>query len=384
MGSTARDGCHVAINAHLLSNQAGYRSAGVHQYIYHLLRHLREAGDGLRYTLLLSRGVRPPDATLQALHSRWSTGRAPARVLWEQLAQPAILRRIGADLVHGPVFVGPLRAPCPVIVTIHDLSFLRFPSLFRPGNRLYLSLMTRLSARRARRVVAVSRHTALETTRLLGVPSQRIDVVYHGVDPVFRPLPPEEVAAFRRAQGLPDRFVLFVGTLEPRKNLVRLVDAFAHLRDERTRLVLVGGKGWLYGELYARVEALGLGASIIFPGYVEREALPLWYNAATVMAYPTLYEGFGLPVLEALACGTPVLSSNTSSLPEAAGDAAVMVDPHNVEALAEALNRLLSDRTLRLELRERGLAHARRFTWTRTAQYTVQVYRRAITERGQP
>ena len=371
-------GWHVAINAHLLSGRVGYRSAGVHQYIHHLLRRLGEADGELRYTVLLGEGALPTDVTLPSLRSRWPTGRAAARVVWEQVAQPWALRRIGADLVHGPVFIGPLLSPCPVVVTIHDLSFIHFSNLFRPANRLYLTVLTRLSARRARRLIAVSAHTAAESARLLGVPPERIDVVHHGVDPSFHPLPADEVTTFRRRQGLPARFVLFVGTLEPRKNLVRLVEAFARIRDGRVVLVLAGGRGWLYDELFARVEALGLSDEVIFPGYVMNEELTLWYNAATVLAYPSVYEGFGLPVLEAQACGTPVLTSNLSSLPEATGDAAVMVDPYDVEALAEGLNRLLTDELLRRELHERGLAHAGRFTWSRTAQETAGVYRRAL------
>jgi glycosyltransferase involved in cell wall biosynthesis len=382
MEVTPGGGSHVAINAHLLSGRAGYRSAGVHQYIYHLLRHLGQADDRLRYTVLLGEGVLPPDFALTSLQSRWSTSRAAVRVAWEQLVQPWVLRRIGADLVHGPVFVGPLLAHCPVIVTIHDLSFIRYPDLSRPANRMYRTVLTRLSAQRARRLIAVSAHAAAESARLLGVPRERVDVIYHGVDPVFRPLPADEIAAFRRCRGLPERFVFFVGTLEPRKNLVRLVEAFARIRDGRVRLVLAGGKGWLYDDLFAKVEALGLDEEVVFPGYVTGDELPLWYNAATVFSYPSVYEGFGLPVLEAQACGTPVLTSNTSSLPEAAGDGALMVDPCDVEELAAGLDRLLTDEPLRHELRERGLAHARQFSWPHTARETACVYRRAITEGG--
>lgn len=382
MEVTPGGGSHVAINAHLLSGRAGYRSAGVHQYIYHLLRHLGQADDRLRYTVLLGEGVLPPDSALTSLQSRWSTSRAAVRVAWEQLVQPWVLRQIGADLVHGPVFVGPLLAHCPVVVTIHDLSFIRCPDLSRPANRMYRTVLTRLSAQRARRLIAVSAHAAAESTRLLGVPRERVDVIYHGVDPVFRPLPVDEVAAFRRDRGLPERFVLFVGTLEPRKNLVRLVEAFARIRDGRVRLVLAGGKGWLYDDLFAKVEALELDEEVVFPGYVMNDELSLWYNAATVFSYPSVYEGFGLPVLEAQACGTPVLTSNTSSLPEAAGDGALMVDPYDVEELAAGLDRLLTDEPLRHELRERGLAHARQFSWPRTARETACVYRRAMAEGG--
>jgi glycosyltransferase involved in cell wall biosynthesis len=380
MEGSARDGFHVAINAHLLSGRAWYRSAGVHQYIHHLLRHLEQADGGLRYTVLLGEGVLGPDVVLTSLRSRWPTSRAAVRVVWEQCVQPRVLRRIGADLVHGPVFISPLLAPCPAVVTIHDLSFIRFPEMFHPINRLYLTMLTRLSAKRARRLIAVSAHTAAESTELLGVPPERIDVVHHGIDPAFRPLPADGVESFRRRKELPEHFVLAVGTLEPRKNHTRLVEAFARIRDSQVKLVLVGGKGWLYDQLFARVEALGLSGRVIFAGYVTNDELPLWYNAATVLAYPSVYEGFGLPVLEAQACGTPVLTSNVSSLPEAAGDAALMIDPYDVEAIVAGLSRLLTDEPLQHELRERGLARARGFSWPRTAQETARVYQRALTE----
>jgi glycosyltransferase involved in cell wall biosynthesis len=312
------------------------------------------------------------------MRSRWQTDRPSRRVMWEQLIQPRVLRHVEADLVHGPVFVGPLVAPCPVVITIHDLSFIRFPHLFRPTNRFYLTVMTRLSSGRARRLIAVSEHAASESVRLLGVPREKIDVVYHGVDPAFRPLPAEEAAAFRRRRQLPEQFILFVGTLEPRKNLERLIEAFARLRPNGAKLVLVGGKGWLYEDLFAKVEALGLDDAVLFPGYVRSEELPLWYNAASAFAYPSLYEGFGMPVTEAQACGTPVLTSTSSSLPEAAGEGALLVNPEDVDAIASGLARILDDDALRETLTERGLAHARTFNWSRTARETVQVYRRAL------
>ncbi|MBN1811607.1 MAG: glycosyltransferase family 4 protein [Anaerolineae bacterium] len=380
MGGTSRRNFHIAINAHLLSSQAGYRSAGVHQYIYQLLCHLEQTDD-LRYTVLVGEGEIPPNASLSSLRSRWPTGRVPVRVLWEHLVQPWTLHQIDADLVHGPVFIAPLISTCPTVITIHDLSFIRLPHLFRPANRLYLTVMTRLSAQRARRLIAVSAHTAAESAELLGVPMERIDVIYHGVDPIFRPLPDDEIEAFRQRQGLPDQFVLCVGTLEPRKNHTRLVEAFARIYDGKSKLVLVGGKGWLYDELFAKVEALGLNEAIAFKGYVANEDLPLWYNAATVFAYPSLYEGFGMPILEAQACGTAVMTSTAPPLPETAGDAALLVNPRDAGDLAANLKRLLTDEPLRSELEERGLARARQFTWMRTAQETACVYRRAL-EKG--
>ena len=385
MQAPAHDGLRIAISAHLLSGQDSYRSAGVHQYIRQLLRHLSSIEeDDMHFIALL--GPEAPEPNLPSFRSRWDTGRPVVRIVWEQGLQPGVLRQIEADLVHAPVFVGPLFTSCPVVTTIHDLSFIRFPDLFRPLNRLYLTVMTRLSARRVRRLIAVSGHAASEAADLLGVSRDQIDVIYHGVDPAFQLLPVEEVEAFRERQGLPRQFVLFVGTLEPRKNLVRLIDAFARVRNGQTHLVLVGGRGWFCDDLFARVEELDLGAAVLFPGYVRSEELPLWYNAATAFAYPSLYEGFGMPVTEAQACGTPVLTSTTSSLPEAAGQAALFVNPVEVDEIASGLGRLLGDDALRGELRDRGLAHAREFRWARTAKQTADVYRRALAEgiRGEP
>jgi glycosyltransferase involved in cell wall biosynthesis len=379
MQGSAQKALHIAINAHLLSGQDSYRSAGVHQYILYLLRYLSTVDRGeILFTALVGARILKAVPNVRFIHSRWQTSRPSVRVLWEQLVQPQVLGQIEADLVHGPVFVGPLVTPCPVVTTIHDLSFIRFPHLFRPVNRIYLTVMTRLSARRARRLIAVSEHTAREAADLLSVSRDKIDVVYHGVDSAFRPLPTNQVETFRERQELPRQFVLFVGTLEPRKNLTRLLEAFSQVYDGQTRLVLAGGKGWLYDDLFARVEELNLSAAVLFPGYVRSEDLPLWYNAATALAYPSLYEGFGMPVTEAQACGTPVLTSDTSSLPEAAGGAALLVDPHSVEEIAAGLIRILGDQTLRNDLRERGLAHARRFSWSRTAEQTIEVYRRAL------
>jgi len=369
---------HIAINAHLLSSQSGYRSAGVHQYIYHLINHLGADGEDFRYSVLVGSGKLPPNSTIAQIRSGLDTERAFARILWEQLIQPSILREIEADLVHGPVFIGPIVSPCPVVITLHDLSFIRFPALFRRGNRLYLTLMTRLSARRASRIIAVSAFTAQEATTLLGVPRERIDVVHNGLNPMFRPLATSEVESYRRRRRLPKRFILSVGTLEPRKNLKVLVQAFARIRDGHTNLVIAGGKGWFYEELFAEVETLGLSGEVIFPGYIPQEELPFLYNAAEVFAYPSIYEGFGLPVIEAQACGTPVICSNGSSLPESAGNAAVMVDTRSVEALADGLSQLVTGSILRGQLRQYGVEHARQFSWRRSAALTSQVYRTAL------
>ncbi|MFQ5813782.1 MAG: glycosyltransferase family 4 protein, partial [Anaerolineae bacterium] len=313
--------------------------------------------------------------------SRLPTFRPPIRIFWEQVVQPFALQKERVDLLHALAFVTPLLSPCPSVVTIHDLSFLLYPESFKRSKRFYLSLFTRLSARQARCIIAVSKSTKRDVVRLLGVSPDKVEVVYSGVDDVFHPLAEDQVAAFRSKRGLPERFILFVGTIEPRKNVTRLIEAFAALRPcdlANLKLVIGGAKGWFYHNVFARVEELGLEGDVVFPGYIPVSELPLWYNAAELFVYPSLYEGFGLPLLEAMACGTPVVAANTSSLPEVVGEVGLTVDPLDVEGLAEAMRRALGDEVLRQEMRDRGLQRAKGFSWTKTAQETVQVYRRAM------
>jgi len=375
---------HVAVNAHLLSLAESYRSAGINWYIYNLLNYLPEADRGVDYTILLGdrRYVGAPPLKLR--FSRLPTHLPPVRIFWEQVLQPMLLRQAGVDLVHGTAFVGPLLSACPFVVTVHDLSFLYYPQGFRAVNRSYLRLFSRQSLRRAQRVIAVSASTKRDLIQCYGVPTDRIDVVYNGVDPAFQPLPADQVACFRARHRLPDRFVLFVGTLEPRKNVTGLIEAYARLPRGRPPLMLVGGKGWLYDQIFGRVEALGLGDEVHFVGYVPAEDLPWWYNAAELLVYPSLYEGFGLPPLEAMACGTPVVTSSAASLPEVVGQAGLLVDATNTEILAAAIQRALDDQAWRTEMKVAGPARARFFTWRETAVRTVDSYRRALTPPCRP
>lgn len=371
---------HIGLNAHLLSLAETYRGAGINWYIHNLLTHLPRVDRDNLYTAFLGDG-RFTSQELALELSRLPTSRPVVRILWEQVVQPFALRKERVDLLHALAFVTPLLSPCPSVVTIYDLSFLLYPDSFKRSKRFYLSLFTRLSARRARRIIAISESTKRDVVRLLGVPPEKVEVVCCGIDEAFRPLAEDQVAAFRSKRGLPERFILFVGTIEPRKNVTKLIEAFATLRYcdlAPLKLVIGGAKGWFYDDVFARVEELGLEGQVMFPGYIPVSKLPLWYNAAELFVYPSLYEGFGLPPLEAMACGTPVVTANTSSLPEVVGQAGLTVDPLDVEELAEAMRQVLDDEALRQEMRERGLQRAKGFSWTKTAQETVQVYRRAM------
>ena len=379
---TTNTAAHVGINGQLLSGAHSYRSAGVSGYIRQLLAHLPAAAPDLRLTAFTPDVDLDADLTLRR-STRWDTRWPLRRILWEQAALPVLAWREQLDLLHGAVNVNPALAPCPSIVTVHDLSFMRYPQAFPPVQRVYLQSQVRRSARAARRVIAVSHATKQDVVELFGVAPERIDVVHNGVDASFCPAPAGQIEAFRRRQGLPERYVLHLGTLEPRKNLVRLVQAFAQVKAQDSgqppvKLVLAGGKGWSYDAIFAEVGRLGLEQEVIFPGYIADQELAWWYRAAAVFAYPSLMEGFGLPVLEAMACGAPTVTSTISSLPEVAGDAALLVDPSSVDALAAALQRLLADTALVEALRGRGQTQAARFPWSRTAQQTAAVYRCAL------
>jgi glycosyltransferase involved in cell wall biosynthesis len=381
MGSVAESkgrALHVGVNAHLLSLAESYRSAGINWHIFNLLAHLPRAAPEIDLTIFLGESRYAAAPGVHLCVSRLPTARPPVRILWEQVIQPWVVRQAQLDLLHCPAFVGPLVSTCPTVITVHDLSFLFFPQGFRTLNRRYLQTLTRLSVHRAQRIIAVSESTKQDLVGHYGLSPARIDVVHNGADESFRPLPTNEVAAFRSREGLPDRFILFVGTLEPRKNVVRLIEAYARLPKARPPLMLVGGKGWHYDEVFARLEALDLSAEVHFVGYVQADDLPLWYNAADLFVYPSLYEGFGLPPLEAMACGTPVITSAASSLPEVVGKAGRLVDPTDIAALATTMDQVLSDRDVQEKMQAAGLAQARSFSWSKAARRTVDIYRRAL------
>lgn len=373
---------HIGLNAHLLSSQPGYRTAGIHGYIAHLLRHLPAAAPiDWHFTALV--GARNPHTfeRVTMRRSRLDTEAPLKRILWEQALQPF---QLGAfDLYHALAFVAPLGVRQPSVVTVYDLSFLRYPERLSAARRLYLRLFTGLTCRRADRVIAISHSTGRDLVDLLNIPPQKIDVTPLAFDAgCFRPLPAEQLAAFRRRLNLPERFWLFLGTLEPRKNLPVLLEAYAALSPtERLPLVLAGGKGWQTAPIFEAIARHGLHDSVHLPGFIPTEDLPLWYNSAEIFVYPSVFEGFGLPVLEAMACGTPVITSNVSSLPEVAGNAGMCLPPGDVSAWTAGLRRAYADAEWRRQAREKGLTEANQFTWQETARQTIQSYYRAL-QRG--
>lgn len=305
-------------------------------------------------------------------------------VAWHRLRLPlfAELFTGGVDLFHSPDFTLPPVWRARTLVTVHDLSFLRVPDCFPDGLLRYLETAVPRAVRRADHVIADSHCTRRDLMELLDTPAAKITVIRCGVEPRFRPMTTEtdheRLAAVHRKYDLPERFILSVGTVQPRKNLGRLIEAFlmfhARCPAHNWGLVIAGGKGWLYEGIFERVRALGLEGRVHFLGFVDDADLPALYNLATLFAFPSLYEGFGLPPLEAMACGVPVVCSDTSSLPEVVGDAALTVDPLDVAGLAEAMCRVMEDERLRRALVSRGLARVATFTWPKAAQELLAVY----------
>lgn len=285
-----------------------------------------------------------------------------------------------AELFHATEHLLPPLGDLPTVLTVHDLIFERFPAYHKRSNYVYLRWAMPLFCRRARAIIAISENTRQDIVDHYHVSPAKIAVIPEAAAPSFVPQPPEVVAQVRERYGLPERYALAVGTLEPRKNLARLVDACGPLFDEGLldALVLVGARGWLYEGFFAHLAASPWRERIILPGYVREQDLPAIYSGASVTAQPSLYEGFGLPVLEAMACGSPVCASATSSLPEVGGDAALYFDPEDVQEMSETLRAVVGDAARRQQMREAGLARARQFSWAETARQTLALYERLL------
>jgi glycosyltransferase involved in cell wall biosynthesis len=359
---------------------------GTEAYSLHLIRALIEAGCDHQFRLYtpapLSADLEHELARIatseeeEQVSSRYEERVIPFPRLWTHLRLAWEVRCHPPDVLFVPAHVRPLVCPVPSVVTVHDLGYLHYPEAHRPFDRWYLGWTTRRHARLAACVIADSKATRADLIRHYQADPERIVTVYPGRDgSLTRVNAPEAISAAKTRYAIDGDYLLFLGTLQPRKNLVRLVEAFARVQLLKAdlRLVLAGKKGWLYDDLFARVETLGLEDRVLFTGYVSDDDKASLLSGALALVYPSLYEGFGLPVLEAMACGTPVLTSNVSSLPEVAGDAALLVDPLDVGVIAEGMFRLITDDELRVTLVEKGYAQIRKFSWANAAREVLQV-----------
>jgi glycosyltransferase involved in cell wall biosynthesis len=373
----------VGLIAYLLHAGRDYRAAGVSTYIRELTDELSRVGS--LHEFIIFTGPDAPDTRgMKRAVSPLPTQNPLVRIAWEQVALPVEALHHRLDLYHGLVNAVPLAAPVPRVVTVHDLAFLTHPERFHPAKARYLRLVVAASARAAGHLIAVSESTRRDLIEHLGVDETRVSVIYPGVHGRFRPLPQEEVTAFREGRFGGRPYLLHVGTLEPRKNIDILIRAFSHVRRDLGLphvLAFLGARGWMYQPLFDLVDELALNDHVRFMDYVPPDDLPLWYNGADLFAFPSAYEGFGLPLIEAMACGVPTVTSASSSLQEVAGNASLIVEPGSVESLRSAIARVLESPELASGLRTRSLARAACFSWRRAALETVAVYDRVL-ERG--
>ncbi|MFQ5610998.1 MAG: glycosyltransferase family 4 protein [Anaerolineae bacterium] len=378
------------------SRAARAERTGTETYALEMIHALsKRAGPDLRLRLYTPH---PPQ------HTRWpdsayvETRVIPWPRLWTHLRLAFELWRHPPNVLFVPSHVLPLFCPVPAAVTVHDLGYLYYPQAHRPLARRYLDWTTRRHARLAEAIIADSRATRDSLVGAYQAQPDRIHVVWLGRDETLsRVKDAGVIRAVRRKYRLPDCYLLTIGTLQPRKNLVRLVEAFHQvISDAQSRksgggnpnvgglaLVIAGKRGWLYDELFTRVKALGLEHRVLFPGYVDEADKAALISGALAYVFPSLYEGFGLPLLEAMACGTPVLSGNASSLPEIADDAALLVDPRDTRAIARGVQRLVSEPDLRRELVRRGYRRVRVFSWDRAADQVLEVLFRISDVRSQ-
>ncbi len=366
------DKLKIAINAMLLSAPR----FGIWTYIYNLIANLAAIDKKNSYEIFSGSSELDLDASpnFNVLKPPFDLPRPAARILWEHFVQPFLINRGLPDVYHNPDHILPLLpVKAKKIVTVHDLCFYKHPETFSAAKRRYKKMMTPVSLKRADRIIADSHSTKKDIIELFSIPEDRINVVHIGVNKDFKPL-----------SGAKDHerpFILFVGTLEKRKNIEGLIDAYAlAVKQEGIShdLVIAGRKGWLYDGIFRKVRKERLEGRVKFIFDISQEELPGLYSAAELFVYPSFYEGFGLPVLESMACGTPVITSNVSSLPEVAGDAAVLVDPKDTSTLAVKIAGVLKDPSLRRAMSQKGLLRARQFTWDKCARETLDVYRSVL------
>ncbi len=370
---------HIAIDAHSIGSQL----AGNESYVTNLIEALAEIDTVNRYTLYVTK-----QTAVERFKNRWPHVDVRLTLPHTPLIRIPLtltreLRRRPVNLLHVQ-YTAPLWTPCPVVATIHDLSFEHLPQTFTRRSRAQLRLTVRRTARTASHLIASSEYSRRDIIETYNVKESRVSVTPLAAPNHFAPVTnKEELSRVRATYGIKGDYILAVGSVQPRKNLPRLIAAYANLRRTRTHvklpaLVFVGKLGWLYEETLRAVEEHKVSDDVLWTGYVPESDLPALYTGTLCFVYPSYFEGFGLPPLEAMQCGAPVIAGNQTSLPEVVGDAGLLIDPFNQQAIADALARVIDDASLRAEMRRKGLAQAEKFSWSRTAQLTLKAYERAV------
>lgn len=366
----------IGIDARIL----GYRRAGIGKYTQRLIEQLATLEQQDEFFILHSR--RDSDTLVQQANFHRQTLLTPPHHRFEQWILPLETFALGLDLLHTPDFIPPFHRPYKSIITVHDLAFLRFPHFVTSDSAHHYGMIDQ-AVRNTDHIIAVSESTKADLITMLGVSERKITVIHEAADPTYHPI--DDQARIQKAlkkYNLDHRtYIFFLSTIEPRKNLPTLLRAFRQLLDEYPAmremvLAVAGEKGWLFEEVFQLYEELKLQKNVSFLGRVAQEDLPLLFNGAIIHVHPSYYEGFGLTPLEAMACGTPTITSNVSSMPEVVSDAGLLVPPDSVDEWANAIYRLMNDQALRETLSEKGLRRAAQFSWNKAAQQHLEVYHR--------
>jgi glycosyltransferase involved in cell wall biosynthesis len=364
----------IAIDARL----SYYVQAGITQYTLNLIRALAVIDSQDEYLIFQRRPDQQVIVSQENFRrvSLWTPTHHP---LEQYVLAVELLLQGKIDIIHCTDFIPPFYYQGPTVITVHDLAFLLYPHFLTRKSARYYGLIDR-AVRHATHIIAVSEATKRDLVRLTGTPESKITVIYEAAQSIYSPIRDQEVLGrIHKKYHLPEQYILFVGTIEPKKNLPTLIRAFQSLIEQykaEADLVIVGKAGWLYDDVYRLVEELGLSERVHFLGRVPTADLPHLYNASQLLVLPSYYEGFGLPPLEAMACGVPVIVSDTSAMPEAVGDAALRVAPEDDEGFTVAMWRLLTDDALRADMISKGLKRVKSFSWERAARETLEVYRK--------
>lgn len=372
------DGLKVAFDARELT--AEHKPAGIARYIHSLFTALAETGEA-RLTALCDPVERPPfhgEKNIETLILPKVGGGKWGRTLWERFRWGALIDRLGVEVFHSTAHLSPGPMKTPMVLTVHDATNFLFPHWYPWTNRVNRSIQLRRGVRLARRIIAVSESTRRDVCRLFPEALEKTEVIHEAVEPMFKPA--SDVSREQLGLNFDEPFLFWVGTFSPRKNLLTLLRAMDILR-QRGRwypLVLAGQRGWKDSEVFQFVREKNLERFVHHLGYVERERLPLLYSACDLFVFPSFYEGFGLPVLEAMACGAAVLAANASSMPEIVPLADMLFDPGSPEELAEKIQWVMDNNSIRDRLCQAGLAWAKEFSWNKAARETLEVYREVV------
>ncbi len=356
--------------------------AGIGRLTFELIRHLGKIDNENEYYLFFHRNYSKIDEILGSNFKKYiipfKTGLLFLKLFWHEILIPHHCNKLKVDVFHQPDFISARKGSYKKVVTIHDLSTNIFPKTKPLSVRLYYINYVAKTIKKADIIVADSMNTKKDIIKFYGIKENLIKVVYPGVMDYFNVIPDKDILdKTREKYKLPEEFILFVGTIEPRKNLVRLLKAFSQVVSQGYKdiyLVISGYKGWLTKQFFTMLDNLKISDKVLLLGYTDEENLPALYNLAKIFVFPSIYEGFGIPPLEAMACGTPVIASNSSSIPEVVGDAAILVDPYNEKILANSILNLLKDTNLQKDLVDKGLKRARMFSWDKMAREMLQIY----------